>query len=119
MKKMNDKIRKRLRRKFSIRKRIKCSAERPRLTIFKSNKYTYLQVVDDIRGITIAAASNLEKELKNIKNNAKEIGKLGETMGERLKKKNIGTVTFDRNGFLYHGIVKSVADGVRKAGIKL
>ncbi len=118
MKKMNEKIRKRVRRKISIRKRIKCSAERPRLTVFKSNRHTYLQAIDDTKGTTIASASNLEKELKTIKNNAKEIGKLGEAMGERLKKKNIGTVTFDRNGFLYHGIVKAVADGVRKAGIK-
>ncbi|MEJ2662655.1 MAG: 50S ribosomal protein L18 [Spirochaetia bacterium] len=119
MKKMNDKLRKRLRRKFSIRKKIKNSPEKPRLSIFKSNKYTYLQVIDDVQGKTLAAASNLEKEYRNIKNNCKEIGKLGEAMGQKLKKKNIGAVTFDRNGFLYHGLVKAVADGVRKSGIKV
>jgi large subunit ribosomal protein L18 len=119
MKKLHDKMRKRLRRKISIRKKIKCSPERPRLTIYKSNKYTYVQVIDDFQGKTITAASNLEKDLKKIKNTVKEIGKLGEAMGERLKKKNISTVTFDRNAYPYHGIVKAVADGVRKAGIKV
>ncbi len=119
MKKIQDKVRKRLRRKFSIKKKIKCSPERPRLTVYKSNKYTYVQAIDDFQGITLAAASNLEKDLKNIKNNVKDIGKLGEEMGVRLKKKNIATVTFDRNGYPYHGIVKAVADGVRKIGIKI
>jgi large subunit ribosomal protein L18 len=118
MRKMQDKLRKRLRRKISIRKKIKCSPERPRLTIYKSNRYTYLQVIDDSQGRTIVAASNLEKELKKIKNTVKEIGKLGEIMGDRLKKKNIGAIVFDRNAYPYHGIVRSVAEGVRKAGIQ-
>ena len=119
MKKIKDKMRKRVRRKFSIRKNIKWSPGRPRLTIYKSNKYTYVQVIDDVNGKTIAAASNLEKDLKKVKNNVKAIGKLGEVLGDRLKKKNITTVTFDRNGYPYHGIVKAVADGVRKVGIKV
>ncbi|MBN1799101.1 MAG: 50S ribosomal protein L18 [Spirochaetales bacterium] len=119
MKKLHDKIRKRIRRKFSIRKKIKCSPERPRMTIYKSNKYTYVQVIDDFQGKTIAAASNLEKDFRNVKNTVKDIGKIGEAIGDRLKKKNITTVTFDRNGFPYHGIVKAVADGVRKVGIKV
>ena len=119
MRKLQDKMRKRIRRKYSIRKKIRCSPERPRLTIYKSNRYTYVQVIDDFKGVTIAAASNLEKDSKKIKNTVKDIGKLGEVLGERLKKKNIATVTFDRNGYPYHGIVKAVVDGVRKVGIKV
>ena len=118
MKKVNEKIRKRGKRKMSIRKRIKCGAERPRMTIYKSNHYTYVQVIDDIKGVTLATASNLEKEFKSIKNNVKDIVKLGQAIGEHLKKKKITKVAFDRNGYLFHGIVKSVADGARKAGIK-
>jgi len=118
MKKINEKIRKRGKRKMRIRKKIKCGAERPRMTIYKSNHYTYVQVIDDIKGKTLAAASNLEKELKGIKNTVKDVGKLGDVIGKRLIEKKIKTVTFDRNGYPFHGIVKAVADGARKAGIK-
>ncbi|RPJ09038.1 MAG: 50S ribosomal protein L18 [Spirochaetaceae bacterium] len=117
MKKQLDKIRKRNRRKMSIRKRLICSAERPRVSIFKSNRYTYVQAIDDVAGKTLVAVSNLEKDLREIKNKVETIGKLGEVMGERLKGKNIQAIAFDRNGYPYHGIVKAVADGIRKAGI--
>ncbi len=106
MKKINEKIRKRGKRKMRIRKKIKCGALRPRMTIYKSNHYTYVQVIDDIKGKTLAAASNLEKELKGIKNTVKDIGKLGDVIGKRLIKKKIKTVAFDRNGYPFHGIVK-------------
>jgi len=117
MKKQLDKIRRRMRRKMSIRKKLKCSAERPRVSIFKSNRHTYLQAIDDVGGKTLVAASNLEKDLREIKNKVETIGKLGEVMGERLKGKNIQAIAFDRNGYPFHGIVKAVADGIRKAGI--
>jgi large subunit ribosomal protein L18 len=117
MKKELDKIKKRRRRKMHVRKKLKCSLERPRVTIYKSNRYTYLQAIDDKKGMTLAAASNIEKDLKQIKNRVDSIGELGKVMAERLKTKNINMIAFDRNGYPYHGIVKAVAEGIRKAGI--
>lgn len=111
-------IRKRDKRKFHIRKRIEGSAERPRLTVYKSNKYLYLQAIDDATGKTLASASSLEEAMKGVKRNVEGASRLGEEIGKRLKEKNIQAVVFDRNGFLYHGIVKAMADGARKAGIQ-
>lgn len=113
MKRLDEKLRRRTRRKAGIRKRISGTAKRPRVTIYKSNRYTYLQAVDDTEGVTLAAVSNLEKELGEIKNNVSQIGKLGDKLAEKLKEKKIKEVVFDRNGYLYHGILKSVADGMR------
>jgi len=115
--KMLEKDRKRLRRKIHIRKRVAGTAERPRMTVTKSNRRISLQVIDDSKGHTLAFASTLEKELRDIKATVEGAGKLGEIMGKRLLEKNIKTVVFDRNGYLYHGIVKALADGSRKAGI--
>jgi len=115
---MLDKDRKRLKRKFHIRKRINGTAERPRMSVFRSNRSLYIQVIDDTVGKTIASASTLEKDLKDIKRNVEGAEKLGEIMGKRLLEKNITTVVFDRNGYLYHGVVKAMADGARKAGIQ-
>ncbi len=106
------------RRKLRVRKKIYGTAERPRMTVFKSNKHTYVQVIDDATGRTLAAVSNLEKELKDVKNTVADAGKIGAAIGERLKKENIVKVVFDRNGYLYHGVVKAIADGARKAGIE-
>jgi large subunit ribosomal protein L18 len=117
MKKMDDKNRRRYRRRIRIRKKIKGSAQKPRMTIYKSNKYIYVQVVDDEKGHTIASASNKEKEHKSITSTVKEAGRLGEIIGERLKEKNITGIVFDRNGYKYHGIIKAIADATRKAGI--
>ncbi len=117
MKKELDKIRKRRRRKMHIRKKLKCSTERPRVTIYKSNRFTYLQAIDDKQGVTLTSVSNLEKDLKKIKNKVETIGELGKIMAERLKTKNINAIAFDRNGYPYHGIVKAVAEEIRKAGI--
>ena len=119
MKKIIDKSRKRLKRKASIRKKIHGTPERPRLTVYKSNIHTYVQVIDDTVGATVAAASNLEKEHRNIGNKVAQLEKLGLLIGERLKAKNITAVVFDRNGYRYHGKVKAIADGARKAGISL
>ena len=118
LQKMLEKDRKRLRRKIHIRKRISGTAERPRMTVTKSNRSISVQVIDDIKGHTLASASTLEAELKDIKANVKGAEKLGEIMGKRLLEKNIKTVVFDRNGYLYHGIVKALADASRKAGIE-
>ncbi|MDR0655469.1 MAG: 50S ribosomal protein L18 [Treponema sp.] len=118
LRKMLDKDRKRFKRKVHIRKKIAGTAEKPRMTVTRSNKSLYIQVIDDARGHTLASASTLEKELRTIKANTEGAGQLGEIMGKRLLEKNIKTVVFDRNGYLYHGIVKALADGARKAGIQ-
>jgi large subunit ribosomal protein L18 len=118
MRKLEEKTRKRLKRKASIRKKIRGTPERPRLTVYKSNRFTYVQAVDDVAGHTLASASNREKDHTGIKNVVAELGKLGSLIGERLKAKNIAEVVFDRNGYRYHGKVKAVAEGARKAGIR-
>ena len=118
LRKMLEKDRKRLKRKIHIRKFISGTAERPRLTVTKSNKALYMQVIDDAKGHTLAAASSLEKDLRSLKPNMAGASQLGEIMGKRLLEKNITTVVFDRNGYLYHGLVKAMADGARKAGVK-
>jgi len=117
LQKMLEKDRKRLRRKIHIRKRLFGTAERPRMTVTKSNRRLSVQIIDDDKGHTLVAASSLEKELKNIKMTVAGAGQLGEIVGKRLLERNIKTVVFDRNGYLYHGIVKALADGTRKAGI--
>ncbi|MCL2186360.1 MAG: 50S ribosomal protein L18 [Treponema sp.] len=117
LQKMLEKDRKRLRRKVHIRKNLSGTTERPRMTITKSNKRLSVQIIDDTKGHTLVSASTLEAELKNIKATVKGAGELGEIVGKRLLEKNIKTVVFDRNGYLYHGIVKALADGTRKAGI--
>ena len=76
------------------------------------------QVIDDSQGNTLCSVSNIEKDTKGIKNNQKDLAKLGEVMGNRLKEKKITTVIFDRNGYKYHGVVKVVADSIRKTGIE-
>ena len=118
MERVLDKRRKRLRRKMHIRKRIRGSAACPRMTVFKSNRHTYIQVIDDDAGHTLATVSSMENELRDLKNTVEDAAKLGETIGERLKKKKITAVVFDRNGYRYHGIVKAVADGARRVGIE-
>ena len=118
MRKIIDTRRKRLKRKASIRKKLHGTPERPRMTVYKSNAYTYVQVIDDDAGRTLAAASNLEKDQRTIANTVAALGKLGELIGERLKARQITAVIFDRNGYRYHGKVKAIAEGARKAGIR-
>jgi len=116
-KKLNDKDRKRLHRKIHIRKSVYGTAARPRLTVTRSNKNLYVQVINDDEGKTLASISTMEKDFVALKPNTEGAAKLGEALGARLKDKQITTVVFDRNGYLYHGVVKALADGTRKAGI--
>ncbi len=118
LKKLNDKNRKRLHRKIHIRKTVYGTAERPRMTVFRSGRNIYVQVINDDEGKTLASISTMEKEFISLKANVESGAKLGEALGGRLKDKNITKVVFDRNGYLYHGVVKALADGVRKAGIE-
>ena len=119
MRRIKDKIRRWKKRKLSIRKKISGTADKPRVTVFKSNKYCYIQVINDKKGETLTAASNFEKDNKSIKSTVDNIGKLGEVIGERMQQKKIKTAVFDRNGYKYHGVVKAIADGIRKAGITI
>ena len=117
-KKLNDKDRKRLHRKIHIRKTLRGTADRPRMTVTRSNKNISVQVIDDDEGKTLASISTLEKEFAGLKPNTEGAAKLGEAIGARLKEKKITKIVFDRNGYLYHGVVKALADGARKAGIE-
>ena len=117
-KKLNDKDRKRLKRKIHIRKRLHGTAERPRMTVTRSNCNLYMQIIDDDAGKTLASISTLEKEFASLKPNTDGAAKLGEEFGKRILDKNIKTVVFDRNGYLYHGVVKALADGARTAGLE-
>jgi large subunit ribosomal protein L18 len=117
VKELSDKLRKRGQRRLHIRKTLSGTPEMPRMTVFKSNRYMYVQVIDDVAGATLAYASTLEESCKGFKRNLEGAGKLGEEIGKRLKDKNVASVVFDRNGYKYHGIVKAIADGARKAGI--
>ncbi len=109
--------------KFRIRKRVRGTGERPRLTIFRSVSHMYVQVVDDASGRTIASASTVEPAVKGTLENASggNVGgakAIGKTIAERLIEKGVTRVVFDRNGFLYHGRVKAVADAAREAGLE-
>ncbi|MDK2921240.1 MAG: large subunit ribosomal protein [Desulfonauticus sp.] len=106
----------RLKRKIRIRKKIRGTSERPRLVVFRSNRYIYAQVIDDLAGKTLVSYSSLVMGKKNVtKEVAKEVGK---KVAELAKGKNIEQVVFDRNGYLYHGRVKALADGAREGGLK-
>ena len=118
MNRIVDKNRKLAKRKAHIRQRISGTPERPRMTVFRSNLHMYVQVIDDVAGKTLVSASTVEADLKGLKNNVADAAKLGEAVGKRLLEKNIDTVVFDRNGYIYHGIDKAIADGARAAGVK-
>jgi large subunit ribosomal protein L18 len=110
--------------KFRIRKRVSGSQERPRLTVFRSVGHMYVQVVDDMTGRTIASASTVEPSVKGALpktatgGNVEGAKAIGKTIAERLLEKGVRRVVFDRNGFLYHGRVKAVADAAREAGLE-
>ncbi len=109
----------RIRIKYRVRKHISGSPEKPRMSVFRSNKNISVQVIDDISGTTLVAASSLNKELAKKKSTKIEQAVLvGKLVGEKAIEKGISTVLFDRNGYLYHGRVKALAEEARKAGLK-
>ena len=120
--KINDpKARRRQRRKYSQRKRISGTAERPRLSVFRSNSHIYAQAIDDVNRVTLAAASDLDAGLKgglDGKDKSAVAKLVGELVGKKLKAKDVDAVVFDRNGFNYHGRVKALAEGAREAGLE-
>jgi len=106
----------RAQRKARVRGKISGTSALPRLSVFKSNKHFYAQVIDDIAGVTLVAVDGRKLGLKANQEDAKKVGAV---MADALKAKNIENVVFDRNGYLYHGVVASFADALREAGIKL
>ena len=112
----------RLKRKKRVRTKIRGNPEMPRLTVFKSAKHIYAQIIDDTTGCTLAAASTLSKELrsksKGISSNAKGAILVGELIAKNGLGKGVKKVVFDRNGFLYHGRVKALADAAREQGLQ-
>lgn len=109
-----NKIERRIKIKFRIRKKIKGTAERPRLSVFRSNKQIYAQVINDLTGTTLASASSLGMEKMPKQQQAQKVGEL---VAEKAKTVGIESVVFDRNGYLYHGRVKELADAARKGGL--
>ena len=110
----NKEIR-RLKIKFRIRKNINGTSERPRMTVFRSNRQIYAQIINDLTGKTLVSASSIRFDNRTKIEQAKEVGAL---MAEKALSIGIEQVVFDRNGYLYHGRVKSLADGAREKGLK-
>ncbi len=116
-----NKIERRERIKMRIRKVVSGTAAKPRLTVFRSNKQIYTQLIDDVTGLTLAAASSAEKaiaEQAKGMNKVQVAALVGKLTAERATEKGISEVSFDRNGYLYHGRVKQLADAAREAGLK-
>ena len=109
------------RRKRRVRKTVKGSAELPRLSVYRSNKHIYVQIIDDDSGCTSVCASTLSPELKSVSKHAGNVEaakKVGELIAKKCLEKKITQVVFDRNGFLYHGRIKALAQSAREGGLK-
>ena len=121
MSRTTDRKQSRNKRKRRFRQHVRGTAQRPRLTVFRSLRHLYAQIIDDERGVTVAAVSTLEKastgDLGSTGN--REAGKkVGELIAERAKSVGVDTVVFDRGGFQYHGVIRAIAEGAREAGLK-
>ena len=109
------------RRKLRIRKKVAGTAERPRMSVFRSSKHIYAQVIDDVSGLTLAHASTLSKDLKGTLGEDKKMvaaKKVGALIAKICKDKKIDRVVFDRNGYMYHGRVSALAEAAREAGLE-
>lgn len=115
MKTKNVKTAQRLRRRMRIRAKVSGTSERPRLSVFKSNKFTYAQIIDDVTGVTIASATTKGSKDESALSGAKEVGK---RLASEAAKKNIKKVVFDRGGYIYTGKIKAVAEGAREGGLE-
>ncbi|MBR5277094.1 MAG: 50S ribosomal protein L18 [Bacteroidaceae bacterium] len=112
---MTTKIERRTKIKYRVRNKVTGVAERPRMSVFRSNKQIYVQIINDLTGCTLASASSLGLEAMPKKEQA---AKVGEMIAQKAKEAGITTVVFDRNGYLYHGRIKEVADAARNGGLK-
>jgi large subunit ribosomal protein L18 len=102
-------------RKIRLRKKVRGTPERPRISVYKSNRYLYAQIIDDVSQVTLAAASSVKQDKGCGKAAAAAVGS---TIAVVAKQKNIGKVVFDANGFRYHGVIKEIADAARKGGLE-
>lgn len=102
-----------------IKKKLMGTAQRPRMSIFRSNRDIYVQLIDDVNGHTIASASSLDASINKEGNKSDQAKQVGKLIAERGKNENIEVAVFDRGGYLYHGRVKALADGARESGLKL
>jgi large subunit ribosomal protein L18 len=110
----------RLKRQIRVRKKIRGTSERPRLNVFKSSRHIHAQIIDDISGVTLVAASTISPDVKSdlvYSGNVDAAKKVGAAIAKKAIEKNIVSVVFDRNGFLYHGRVKALADAARENGL--
>lgn len=107
----------RLKRHARVRAKISGTAERPRLNVFRSAKHIYAQLIDDVRGVTLASASTVEKDFSAYGGNKDAAKVVGKTIAERAVAKGISNVVFDRSGYIYHGRVKELAEGAREGGL--
>ncbi len=115
---MNSKVSSRQKIRYRIRKKISGSATKPRLSVFRSNKDIYVQLIDDANGTTIASASSRQKDIASQKGNKVAMSKMvGEAIAKKSQELGIKDVVFDRSGYLYHGRIKAVADGAREGGL--
>jgi large subunit ribosomal protein L18 len=116
---MNTKVIKRQNIRYRIRKKVSGTAQKPRLSVFRSNSDIYVQLIDDVTGTTLASASSRDKDIVAQKGNKTEKSKLvGAVLAAKAKAVGITTCVFDRGGYLYHGRVKSAADGAREGGLQ-
>ena len=113
-----DKNAQRVKRHTRVRGKISGTPERPRLNVFRSNANIYAQIIDDVNGVTLAAASTLEKDFEGAAGNKEAARKVGTMVAERAKAKGIEEVVFDRGGYVYHGRVAELAEAAREAGLK-
>ena len=118
MVKKHDSNKARLHRHVRVRGKISGTAERPRLNVFRSNSNIYAQLIDDVKGVTRAAASSVEKEFEGSGSNKEGARKVGQMIAKRAADKGITEVVFDRGGYLYHGRVMELAEGAREGGLK-
>ena len=113
-----DRKAERQRRHIRVRRKISGTAECPRLCVFRSNNNLYVQVIDDVAGNTLVQASTLDKEVKTKHSNKEAAKEVGALIAKRAIEKNIKTVVFDRGGYIYHGVVKELAEAARKGGLE-
>ena len=107
----------RIRRHVRVRRKISGTAERPRLCVYRSNKNLFVQVIDDVNGVTLVQASTLDKEVKTKHANKEAAKEVGALVAKRAIEKNITSVVYDRGGYVYHGVVKELAEAAREAGL--
>ena len=113
-----SKIERRQRIKFRIKKIVSGTAQKPRLVVFRSNSEIYAQVIDDIKGVTLVAASSRDKDLKATGTKTEKAKQVGQAIAKKALAAGIESISFDRGGYLYHGRVKSLAEGAREGGLK-